>query len=72
MLGAEMDLQLVENSVLAVENMLKTWLHDQSGEREHLHLLLPASVRPHGPNANPAQKVNPGNRYHVYTFKSYN
>ncbi|XP_062850320.1 meiosis 1 arrest protein [Trichomycterus rosablanca] len=59
MLVAEMDLQLVENSVLAVENVLKTWLHDQSGEREHLQLLLPASVQAHGLKPNPAQKVNP-------------
>ncbi|KAG7330303.1 hypothetical protein KOW79_006525 [Hemibagrus wyckioides] len=46
MLGAEMDLQLVENSVVAVENILKAWLHDQTGDREHLQLLLPASIQP--------------------------
>ncbi|XP_066536895.1 meiosis 1 arrest protein isoform X2 [Hoplias malabaricus] len=59
MLGAEMDLQLVENSVVAVENLLKTWLHDQSGEREHLQLLLPAPGQmPHGPKTNPVPRPN--------------
>ncbi|XP_076144505.1 meiosis 1 arrest protein [Alosa pseudoharengus] len=41
MLGTEMDLQVVESSVVAVESVLKAWLHEQAGEREHLHLLLP-------------------------------
>ncbi|KAF5902476.1 meiosis 1 arrest protein, partial [Clarias magur] len=45
MLGAETDLQLVENSVIAVENILKSWLHDQTGEQEHLQLLFPACVQ---------------------------
>ncbi|XP_060775540.1 meiosis 1 arrest protein [Neoarius graeffei] len=54
MLGAEMDLQLVENSVIAVENALKAWLHDQTGEREHLQLLLPAPVQTNSPKSSPA------------------
>ncbi|TSL41007.1 Meiosis 1 arrest protein [Bagarius yarrelli] len=49
MLGVELDLQLVENSVIAVENILKAWLHDQTGNREHLQLLLPASVQANSP-----------------------
>ncbi|XP_076581656.1 meiosis 1 arrest protein [Chaetodon auriga] len=42
MLGTEVDLQQVENSVLAVEMVLKAWLQEQGGDREHLHLLLPS------------------------------
>ncbi|XP_053485249.1 meiosis 1 arrest protein [Ictalurus furcatus] len=56
MLGAEMDLQLVENSVIAVENILKAWLHDQTGQREHLQLLLPASVQTNSPKPIPAHR----------------
>ncbi|KAB5579247.1 hypothetical protein PHYPO_G00192900 [Pangasianodon hypophthalmus] len=59
MLGAEMDLQLVENSVIAVENILKAWLHDQTGEREHLQLLLPASVQTNSPKRTAAHRPDP-------------
>lgn len=48
MLGTEVDLQQVENSVFAVEMVLKAWLQEQGGDREHLHLLLP------GPPDSPA------------------
>ncbi|XP_068163739.1 meiosis 1 arrest protein [Antennarius striatus] len=41
-LGTEVDLQRVENSVLAVETVLKAWLQEQGGDREHIHLLLPS------------------------------
>ncbi|KAJ0055954.1 hypothetical protein NL108_016915, partial [Boleophthalmus pectinirostris] len=41
-LGAEIDLQQVDNSVFALETVLKNWLHEQGGDREHLHLLLPS------------------------------
>lgn len=41
MLGTEVDLQQVENSVFAIETVLKAWLHEQGGDREHLQLLLP-------------------------------
>ncbi|KAL7375898.1 hypothetical protein ABVT39_026212 [Epinephelus coioides] len=41
MLGTEVDLQRVENSVLAMEMVFKAWLQEQAGDREHLHLLLP-------------------------------
>ncbi|KAK2862776.1 hypothetical protein Q5P01_002309 [Channa striata] len=44
MLGTEVDLQRVENSVFAMENMLKTWLREHGGDREHLHLLLPSPL----------------------------
>ncbi|XP_035482756.2 meiosis 1 arrest protein isoform X2 [Scophthalmus maximus] len=42
MLGTEVDLQRVENSVFAMESVLKSWLQEQAGDREHLHLLLPS------------------------------
>uniref|UniRef100_A0A3B3UA59 Meiosis 1 associated protein n=1 Tax=Poecilia latipinna TaxID=48699 RepID=A0A3B3UA59_9TELE len=42
MLGTEVDLQQVENSVFAMEMVLKAWLQEQGGDREHLHLLLPS------------------------------
>ncbi|KAM9425742.1 meiosis 1 arrest protein [Pholidichthys leucotaenia] len=41
MLGTEIDLQHVENTVFAIEMVFKLWLQEQGGEREHLHLLLP-------------------------------
>ncbi|XP_056299011.1 meiosis 1 arrest protein isoform X2 [Pseudoliparis swirei] len=41
MLGTEVDLQRVENSVFTMETVLKAWLQEQGGDREHLHLLLP-------------------------------
>ncbi|XP_041821460.1 meiosis 1 arrest protein [Chelmon rostratus] len=44
MLGTEVDLQQVENSVLAMEMVLKAWLQEQGGDKEHLHLLLPSPV----------------------------
>ncbi|KTG46890.1 hypothetical protein cypCar_00002764 [Cyprinus carpio] len=54
MLGTEMDLQLVEGTVVALENSLKMWLHDQGGDREHLHLLLPPSLTLQGSTQHPA------------------
>ncbi|XP_071333927.1 meiosis 1 arrest protein isoform X2 [Trachinotus anak] len=42
MLGTEVDLQQVENSVFTMETVLKAWLQEQGGDREHLHLLLPS------------------------------
>uniref|UniRef100_A0A3Q1J213 Uncharacterized protein n=1 Tax=Anabas testudineus TaxID=64144 RepID=A0A3Q1J213_ANATE len=42
MLGTEVDLQQVENSVFAMETVLKVWLQEEGGDREHLHLLLPS------------------------------
>ncbi|XP_030578582.1 meiosis 1 arrest protein [Archocentrus centrarchus] len=44
MLGTEVDLQQVENSVFAIETVFKAWLQEQGGDREHLHLLLPSPV----------------------------
>ncbi|KAM9335245.1 meiosis 1 arrest protein [Symphorus nematophorus] len=44
MLGTEVDLQLVENSVFAMEMVLKAWLQVQGGDREHLHLQLPSPL----------------------------
>ncbi|XP_018585827.1 meiosis 1 arrest protein isoform X1 [Scleropages formosus] len=45
MLGMEIDLQQVENDSVTLENMFKVWLHEQSGYREHIHLLLPPSLQ---------------------------
>ncbi|XP_059210398.1 meiosis 1 arrest protein [Centropristis striata] len=50
MLGTEVDLQQVENSVLAVETVLKAWLQEQGGDKEHLHLLLPSPLHNHNHN----------------------
>ncbi|XP_062300465.1 meiosis 1 arrest protein [Scomber scombrus] len=44
MLGTEIDLQRVDNSVFAMETVLKAWLQEQGGDREHLHLLLPSPL----------------------------
>ncbi|XP_026154485.1 meiosis 1 arrest protein [Mastacembelus armatus] len=44
MLGTEVDLQRVENSVFAMEMVFKTWLQEQGGDRENLHLLLPSPL----------------------------
>lgn len=66
MLGTEMDLQQVEGTVLAVENALKMWLHEQGGDREHLHLLLPPSLTVQGSTPNPANKPSPGMQTHAY------
>lgn len=68
MLGAEMDLQLVENSVIAMENILKAWLHDQTGQREHLQLLLPASVQTNSPKPIPAHRPDLGDSQYTYTL----
>ncbi|XP_052351663.1 meiosis 1 arrest protein [Oncorhynchus keta] len=59
MLGTEIDLQHVENSVIAMEMVLKAWLHDQGGKKEQLHLLLPPGLQgeittpSHGQRASP-------------------
>lgn len=44
MLGTEVNLQKVENSVFAMETVLKVWLQEQGGDQEQLHLLLPSPV----------------------------
>ncbi|KAM7366115.1 hypothetical protein PAMP_015583 [Pampus punctatissimus] len=44
MLGTEVDLKRVDNSVFAMETVLKAWLQEQWGDREHLHLLLPSPL----------------------------
>ncbi|XP_030635091.1 meiosis 1 arrest protein [Chanos chanos] len=59
MLHTVVDLQVVENCVTAVENVLKMWLHDQGGDREHLHLLLPPSLQDFGPDPNPGRRPIP-------------
>ncbi|XP_054609252.1 meiosis 1 arrest protein isoform X2 [Dunckerocampus dactyliophorus] len=38
------DLQQVDNNVIAVESMLKAWLQEQGGDKEHLNLLLPTPL----------------------------
>ncbi|XP_042257135.1 meiosis 1 arrest protein isoform X1 [Thunnus maccoyii] len=44
MLGTEVDLLQLDNSVFAMETVLKAWLQEQGGDREHLHLLLPSPL----------------------------
>ncbi|XP_033015501.1 meiosis 1 arrest protein [Lacerta agilis] len=46
-LGAVLDLQTVENDVVALETFFKGWFHDRSTDQEHLHLLLPAGALSH-------------------------
>ncbi|NXL39071.1 M1AP protein, partial [Glaucidium brasilianum] len=41
-LGMDIDVQTIEDSVISLEVLFKTWLHDYGTEREHLHLLLPS------------------------------
>ncbi|NXI72083.1 M1AP protein, partial [Anseranas semipalmata] len=41
-LGMDIDLQTVEDNVISLEMLFKTWLHDCGSEREHLHLFLPS------------------------------
>uniref|UniRef100_A0A8B9FC62 Meiosis 1 associated protein n=1 Tax=Amazona collaria TaxID=241587 RepID=A0A8B9FC62_9PSIT len=43
-LGMDIDVQTVEDNVISLEMLFKSWLHDYSTEREHLHLLLPSGV----------------------------
>ncbi|NWS77223.1 M1AP protein, partial [Crotophaga sulcirostris] len=43
-LGMDIDVQTVEDNVISLEMLFKTWLHDYSTEREHLHLLLPSGA----------------------------
>ncbi|XP_044874747.1 meiosis 1 arrest protein [Mauremys mutica] len=41
-LGMDIDLQTIENDVVSLETLFKTWLHDHGTDREQLHLLLPS------------------------------
>ncbi|XP_050751419.1 meiosis 1 arrest protein [Gymnogyps californianus] len=41
-LGMDIDVQTIEDNVISLEMLFKTWLHDYGTEREHLHLLLPS------------------------------
>lgn len=68
MLGTEVDVQLVEGTVVALENFLKMWLHDQGGDREHLHLLLPPSLTSQGSTPHPANnRPSPGRNTYIDT-----
>lgn len=67
MLGTVVDLQQVENSVFAIETVLKAWLHEQGGDREHLQLLLPSpqdGLNP-GTALSPKQILNPSDKTSV-------
>ncbi|XP_067324472.1 meiosis 1 arrest protein [Anolis sagrei] len=50
LLGPEVDLQVVENEVVALEGVFKAWLQGHGTDQEHLHLLLPKA--PLGPQNN--------------------
>ncbi|KGM00237.1 Meiosis 1 arrest protein, partial [Charadrius vociferus] len=41
-LGMDIDVQTIEDNVISLEMLFKTWLHDYGTEREQLHLLLPS------------------------------
>ncbi|XP_009903184.2 meiosis 1 arrest protein [Dryobates pubescens] len=41
-LGMDIDVQTIEDNVISLEMLFKTWLHDYGTEKEHLHLLLPS------------------------------
>ncbi|KAM9295443.1 LOW QUALITY PROTEIN: meiosis 1 arrest protein [Morus bassanus] len=41
-MGMDIDVQTVEDNVISLEMLFKTWLHDYSTESEQLHLLLPS------------------------------
>ena len=53
MLGTEMDLQRVDNSTVAVETVLKSWLQAQGGDREQLNLVLPGGADRDSPGTAP-------------------
>lgn len=59
MLGTEVNLQKVENSVFAMETVFKVWLQEQGGDREQLQLLLPSPADNPIPGAGCA--FSPGN-----------
>ncbi|XP_062998674.1 meiosis 1 arrest protein-like [Elgaria multicarinata webbii] len=46
-LGTDIDLQTVEDDVVALEMFFKAWFHDQGTNQEHLHLLLPSGAIAH-------------------------
>ncbi|NWW50087.1 M1AP protein, partial [Pedionomus torquatus] len=46
-LGMDIDVQAIEDNVISLEMLFKTWLHDYGTEREHLHLLLPSGSFSH-------------------------
>ncbi|NXN93774.1 M1AP protein, partial [Rhinopomastus cyanomelas] len=50
-LGMDIDVQTIEGNVISLEMLFKTWLHDYSTEREHLHLLLPSGGFSHASTA---------------------
>nr|XP_060635631.1 meiosis 1 arrest protein [Anolis sagrei ordinatus] len=54
LLGPEVDLQVVENEVVALEGIFKAWLQGHGTDQEHLHLLLPKAPLGHtaGPQNN--------------------
>ncbi|XP_065606305.1 meiosis 1 arrest protein [Cyrtonyx montezumae] len=53
-LGMDIDLQTIEDNVISLEMLFKTWLHDCGSEREHLHLLLPSGGLSHGTAPKPS------------------
>ncbi|XP_053111658.1 meiosis 1 arrest protein isoform X2 [Hemicordylus capensis] len=44
-LDTDVDLQSVENDLVALETFFKGWFHDHGLDQEHLHLLLPAAAK---------------------------
>ncbi|KAL4660953.1 meiosis 1 arrest protein isoform X1 [Arapaima gigas] len=58
-LSMEIDLQQVENDSVTLESMFKVWLHDQSGYKEHVHLLLPPSLQDSGSDPKSSRRARP-------------
>ncbi|NXE84903.1 M1AP protein, partial [Cochlearius cochlearius] len=46
-LRIDIDVQTIEDNVISLEMLFKTWLCDYSTESEHLHLLLPSGAFSH-------------------------
>lgn len=56
-LGMDIDVQTVEDNVISLEMLFKTWLHDYGTEREHLHLLLPSGPFSHATAPKPSLSI---------------
>ncbi|OPJ81214.1 meiosis 1 arrest protein [Patagioenas fasciata monilis] len=53
-LGMDIDVQTIEDNVISLEMLFKTWLHDYGTEREHVHLLLPSGAFGHATAPKPS------------------
>lgn len=56
-LGMDIDVQTIEDNVISLEMLFKTWLHDYGTEREHVHLLLPSGAFGHATAPKPSLSI---------------